>query len=66
MLKKHRATLKPSAYRDHIAALILPSLKFRSDKITILNFCISEVGVLSTIKHLIKLVLRKFSNYLNR
>lgn len=62
MLKKHENLLNPSAYKSHIAELILPSLKKRDDKLNILKFCISEIGITATTYHLIRLTINKMSN----
>lgn len=61
MLKKHKGTLYSQAYERHVAELILPSLKKRKDKIQIINFCVREIGLLSTITQFLGLSARKVS-----
>jgi glycosyltransferase involved in cell wall biosynthesis len=52
MLKKHRKILTQKSYINHVAELILPSLKTRKDKAAILKFSIEEIGIVNTIKQL--------------
>ncbi|MBJ2135079.1 glycosyltransferase family 2 protein [Paraglaciecola chathamensis] len=61
MLKKHQNTLYKSAYNKHVAELILPSLKERKDKLTILKFCIDEIGFVNTFYHFFRLSSNKVS-----
>ena len=55
MLKKHRDVLTKQAYIRHIAELILPSLKTRKDKLSILKLSIDEIGFVNTASELIRL-----------
>tara|TARA_R110001583_G_scaffold107231_2_gene255796 strand:- start:1068 stop:1925 length:858 start_codon:yes stop_codon:yes gene_type:complete len=55
MLKKHKNTLYKSSYNKHVAELILPSLKNRKDKLTIVKFCMDEIGIINTCYHLFRL-----------
>ncbi len=55
MLKKHRDVLTTQAYIRHIAELILPSLKTRKDKLSILKLSIDEIGFVNTASELIRL-----------
>lgn len=59
MLKKHRETLHTDAYNNHVAELILPSLKNRSDKVAIVKFCIEEIGLSQTLSQFIRISVKK-------
>jgi hypothetical protein len=57
MLKKHKEILNKDAYEYHVAALILPSLKNRNDKFSVLKLCIEEIGIFKTLYYLKQLSL---------
>ena len=57
MLKKHKEILNKDAYEYHVAELILPSLKNRSDKLSVLKLCIEEIGIFKTLYYLTQLSL---------
>lgn len=59
MLKKHRNVLNKNAYEFHVAELILPSLKKRNDKWSVLKLCIEEIGTFKTLYYLNQLSLAK-------
>lgn len=52
MLKKHKEILNKDAYEYHVAELILPSLKKRNDKFSVLKLCIEEIGIFKTLYYL--------------
>lgn len=59
MLEKHRSLIGERSYTMHVAGLILPSLLSRKDKINIIAFCSSKIGVLNTFYYLLKFFYKK-------
>ncbi|NCP64789.1 MAG: glycosyltransferase [Paraglaciecola sp.] len=60
MVKKHQTSLVKQAYTQHIANLILRSIKHRNDPFLLLVMCMSEIGFWPTLYHLARLGKEKY------